>query len=192
MIQHGQLPTDLPTNLNLEAGKAVTYSATDTEPYTVPTVAKSLELGRRYQVLISGTVYAEFLWTGKTVYVRKENAEPGTYLVSVSGEMAYDQTTYKLTLQNGTTGFAPNSGRSVTVTLKAVDDSALPPVSDSMRYADRENAGIIKVGDGLLISEAGVLSVDTTDTAEEDNTKPMTSAGVYTQIGNIEALLAAL
>ena len=126
VIQHGQLPTDLPTNLILEAGKAVTYSATDTEPYTVPTVAKSLELGRRYQVLISGTVYAEFLWTGKTVYVGRNEAA-GTYLVSVSGEMAYDQTTYKLTLQNGTMGFAPNSGRSVTVTLKAVDDSALPP-----------------------------------------------------------------
>ena len=142
-------------------------------------------------MLISGTVRAEFLWTGNTVVVGRNDAA-GTYLVSVSGEMAYDQTTYKLTLQNGTTGFAPNSGRSVTVTLKAVDDSALPPVSDSMRYADRENAGIIKVGDGLLISEDGVLSVDTTDTAEEDNTKPMTSAGVYTQIGNIEALLAAL
>lgn len=165
VIQHGQLPTDLPTNLILEAGKAVTYSATDTEPYTVPTVAKSLELGRRYQVLISGAVYAEFLWTGKTVYVRKESDEPGTYLVSVSGEMSYDQTTYKLTLQNGTMGFEPNSGRSLTVTLKAVDDSALPPSRgielDNTLTKEGKAADAAAVGDALsTLSEEKATQAD--------------------------------
>ena len=184
VIQHGQLPTDLPTNLILEAGKAMTYSATDTEPYTVPTVAKSLELGRRYQVLISGAVYAEFLWTGKTVYVGRNEAA-GTYLVSVSGEMAYDQTTYKLTLQNGTMGFAPNSGRSLTVTLKAVDDSALPPVSqgielDNTLTKEGKAADAAAVGDALsALSEeiagipsgkagVGIQSVEQTTTSTED------------------------
>lgn len=65
-------------------------------------------------------------------------------------------------------------------------------VSEGMGFATRDTAGIIKVGDNLSISEDGVLSVVTTDTAQQDNTKPMTSAGVYTLAGNIEVLLAAL
>lgn len=172
VIQHGQLPTDLPTNLILEAGKAVTYSATDTEPYTVPTVAKSLELGRRYQVLISGAVRAEFLWTGKTVYVGRNEAA-GTYLVSVSGEMAYDQTTYRLTLQNGTMGFAPNSGRSLTVTLKAVDDSALPPVSkgielDNTLTKEGKAADAAAVGNALSTLSEEIANIPTGGTPVSD------------------------
>lgn len=62
----------------------------------------------------------------------------------------------------------------------------------SIGYATKDKAGTIKVGDNLKISEDGVLSVDTTDTAQQDNTKPMTSAGVYTLAGNIEVLLATL
>ena len=34
--------------------------------------------------------------------------------------------------------------------------------------------------------------MDTADKVERDNTKPVTSAAVHTEIGNIEALLAAL
>lgn len=62
----------------------------------------------------------------------------------------------------------------------------------SSGYATKDKDGTIKVGDNLKISEDGVLSVDTTDTAQQDNTKPMTSAGVYTLAGNIEVLLATL
>ena len=46
-----------------------------------------------------------------------------------------------------------------------------------------------KIGNGLKY-EDGILSIDTADTVEQDNTKPVTSAAVYTEIGNIEALLA--
>lgn len=66
------------------------------------------------------------------------------------------------------------------------------PVSEGMDFASPDRAGTIKVGENLTISEDGVLSVVTTNTAEQDNTKPMTSAGVYTLAGNIEVLLAAL
>lgn len=38
----------------------------------------------------------------------------------------------------------------------------------------------------------GVLNVLTADEAEEDNTLPMTSAGVYVQLGNIAALLETI
>ena len=47
------------------------------------------------------------------------------------------------------------------------------------------------IGNGLKL-ENNVLSVDTANVVEEDNTKPVTSAAVYTEIGNIEALLAIL
>lgn len=46
-----------------------------------------------------------------------------------------------------------------------------------------------QIGSGLKV-EGGILSVDTAGKVEEDNTKPVTSAAVYTEIGNIEVLLA--
>ena len=57
------------------------------------------------------------------------------------------------------------------------------------KYASVEEPGTIKVGNNLTIDDQGFLSVDTTNNAEEDNTKPMTSAGVYIQLGNINSLL---
>lgn len=48
-----------------------------------------------------------------------------------------------------------------------------------------------EIGDGLKV-EGDVLSVDTATDAEEDNTKPITSAAVYTEIGNINILLATI
>ena len=48
-----------------------------------------------------------------------------------------------------------------------------------------------EVGDGLRL-DGNVLSADTAQVVEEDNTKPVTSGAVYTEIGNIEVLLAAL
>ena len=46
-----------------------------------------------------------------------------------------------------------------------------------------------EIGDGLKL-EGNKLSVDTAAEVEQDNTKPVTSAAVYAQIGNIAALLA--
>ena len=48
-----------------------------------------------------------------------------------------------------------------------------------------------KIGAGLKVVE-GELMVDTANAVEQDNTRPVTSAAVHVQIGNIEALLAAL
>ena len=45
------------------------------------------------------------------------------------------------------------------------------------------------IGDGLKL-ENGVLTVDTIDEALKDNTKPITSGGVYMELGNIAQLLA--
>lgn len=56
--------------------------------------------------------------------------------------------------------------------------------------ASDKKLGGIKVGANLLIDDEGVLSVDTADIAEQDNTRPITSAAVHAELGNIEALLA--
>lgn len=52
--------------------------------------------------------------------------------------------------------------------------------------------GGVIVGDNLLVTQEGVLSVDIAEDAEEDNTRPITAAAVYTEIGNINALLATI
>lgn len=46
--------------------------------------------------------------------------------------------------------------------------------------------------DHTLTLENGVLSVNTADDVEQDNTLPITSAAVHTTVGNIETLLATI
>lgn len=46
-----------------------------------------------------------------------------------------------------------------------------------------------RIGSGLKVVE-NTLMVDAADAVEEDNTRPVTSAAVYLELGNIEALLA--
>ena len=58
--------------------------------------------------------------------------------------------------------------------------------------ATADKLGAVKIGDNLKITEEGVLSVDTAEAVEQDNTKPVTSAAVYTAKSNIEALLGNL
>ncbi len=62
----------------------------------------------------------------------------------------------------------------------------------SLPHASEDILGGIKVGKNLKIDENGILSVDITDKVSEDNTKPVTSGAVYTEVGNIESLLKAL
>ena len=52
--------------------------------------------------------------------------------------------------------------------------------------------GGIIVGEDLLITEEGVLSIDKATSVEGDNTRPITAAAVYTEVGNINALLATI
>lgn len=58
-------------------------------------------------------------------------------------------------------------------------------------YTDKYGGGGYIIGDGLKLEERR-LSVDTATTVDEDNTKPITSAAVFTAIGNINALLETI
>ena len=58
--------------------------------------------------------------------------------------------------------------------------------------ATHDTIGGIKIGNNLRISDDGVLSVETANAAEQDNTLPITSAAVYTAVGNIEIRLSTI
>ena len=58
-------------------------------------------------------------------------------------------------------------------------------------YTDKYGGDGYIIGDGLKLEERR-LSVDTATTVDEDNTKPITSAAVFTAIGNINALLETI
>ena len=49
------------------------------------------------------------------------------------------------------------------------------------------------IGHGLKVDKAtNTLSVNTTSSVEQDNTLPITSAAVYAEVGNINALLGTI
>lgn len=61
-----------------------------------------------------------------------------------------------------------------------------------LKPATTTTLGGIIVGQDLQITEEGVLSVDKATSVEEDNTRPITAAAVYTEVGNINALLQTI
>lgn len=69
------------------------------------------------------------------------------------------------------------------------------PIDVSFNVSVRAGGGSggYNIGPGLkLDAEANTLSVDTADAVEKDNTKPVTSAAVFAEVGNINALLATI
>ncbi len=84
--------------------------------------------------------------------------------------------------------------------LKRVDQIETNGVSDDQiekavtKYLDENpiDTGVQFETDKTLTLEDGVLSVNTADVVEEDNTLPVTSAAVYTEVGNINALLETI
>lgn len=66
-------------------------------------------------------------------------------------------------------------------------------INEARSSGGGSGGGGYTIGDGLKLDAAtNTLSVDTADKVEEDNTKPVTSAAVYTEVGNINALLATI
>ena len=64
--------------------------------------------------------------------------------------------------------------------------------SGDVPIASETVAGIVRVGENLRISADGTLSVDTAAAVEQDNTRPITAAAVFTEVGNINALLETI
>lgn len=65
-------------------------------------------------------------------------------------------------------------------------------IDPGLRPATRATLGGIIVGEDLEITQTGVLSVTKATAVEQDNTHPITAAAVYTEVGNISALLQTI
>lgn len=77
--------------------------------------------------------------------------------------------------------------------LKTYNKGNLVDAINEARNSGGGTGGGYNIGDGLKLDAAtNTLSVDTAAAVEKDNTKPVTSAAVYTEVGNINALLATI
>lgn len=65
-------------------------------------------------------------------------------------------------------------------------------VAGALPVATDQRLGAVKVGNNLEITPEGVLSVTTADAMEQDNTRPITSAAVFAEVGNINVLLGTI
>ena len=89
-------------------------------------------------------------------------------------------------------------GISPVVSVEPVDGGHRVTVTDkegtkSFDVMDgKDGKGVDFETDETLILRDGVLCVNTTNDMEKDNTLPITSAGVYATVGNIEALLKTI
>ena len=72
--------------------------------------------------------------------------------------------------------------------LAMADDVTVEPI----RPATTAALGSVIVGEDLQITPEGVLSVQKADSVEQNNTHPITAAAVYTEVGNINALLQTI
>ena len=76
--------------------------------------------------------------------------------------------------------------------LTTVDKSSLVAAINEVRRTGGGGTAYT-IGHGLkLDAETNTLSVDTADKMEQDNTLPITSAAVYVEVGNINALLKTI
>lgn len=77
--------------------------------------------------------------------------------------------------------------------LKTDSKDNIVAAINEARSSGGSGGGGYTIGDGLKLDAAtNTLSVDTAAAVEKDNTKPVTSAAVYTEVGNINALLATI
>ena len=77
-------------------------------------------------------------------------------------------------------------------------DPAVPPTPDLYQkllkeFAESGGGTAYTIGHGLKLDvKTNTLSVDMADKMEQDNTLPITSAAVYVEVGNINALLKTI
>ena len=77
--------------------------------------------------------------------------------------------------------------------LKTYNKDNLVAAINEARQSGGGGGGGYQIGPGLkLDAETNTLSVDTAEIVEKDNTKPVTSAAVFAEVGNINALLATI
>lgn len=124
-------------------------------------------------------------------------AYKGSKTADVDVISAWEMTnvTFEVTHINGLTIINNNSGGTGSGTTDYEELENLPRINGVKVTGNKTSAdyGIqsLEAGNNVEIVD-NKISVLTTDEAQEDNTKPMTSSGVYTQLGNIAILLETI
>ena len=70
-------------------------------------------------------------------------------------------------------------------------DKGEPGTGGASAWSEITGKPFDTIGENLKVVN-GALTVDTAPNVQQDNTKPITSAAVYTEVGNINALLALI
>ena len=76
--------------------------------------------------------------------------------------------------------------------LTTADKSSLVAAINEVHETGGGGGTNYRIGHGLKVTGGNTLEVDTAEEAEQDNTLPITSAAVYTTVGNIEILLETI
>lgn len=74
----------------------------------------------------------------------------------------------------------------------SLDPSVVAKAVEDYLKKNPPSGGVQFETDETLTLKNGILSVNTTNQMEQDNTLPITSAGVFATVGNIEALLKTI
>ena len=81
------------------------------------------------------------------------------------------------------------------IKVKAIDESGKPTAweaADMPSWSQISGKPFDTIDGNTLVNRSGTLCVNTTDNAEQDNTRPITSSGVHVICGNINALLQTI
>ena len=81
------------------------------------------------------------------------------------------------------------------IKVKAIDESGKPTAweaADMPSWSQISGKPFDTIDGNTLVNRSGTLCVNTTDDAEQDNTRPITSSGVHVICGNINALLQTI
>ena len=120
------------------------------------------------------------------------NGSNRTIIISGSSSTNGLMTGYQDIAHDDLLDYSPLPEGSTPASKAWVEDYVDTKLADGAAPATVEKLGLVRIGENLKITEDGILSVDIANAVEQDNTKPITSAAVHAEIGNIEVLLAAL
>lgn len=80
----------------------------------------------------------------------------------------------------------------ITPSVSLVGTISISSESGTSKWSKITEKPFESIDPNTLKVSSGVLTVFTTDDAEEDNTKPITSSGVQAIVGNINTLLSLI
>ena len=102
-------------------------------------------------------------------------------------------TKYDGIVDRGTPNAEVKEGESVTLSAGYYHGGSIKGVAGGGGSWSQISGKPFNTIDGnTLVNRSGTLCVNTTDDAEQDNTRPITSSGVHVICGNINALLQAI